>query len=187
MDTTLDGRTLILRQAEPDDASDFIRIVDCVAREELYFLRSRFEVEEERERSLIAEARDGGDLILLALVDERPVGWVTLFRSKREFTRHTAELGIGVIAGYREIGIGTALMGAALMWAAEHGIEKVNLGVRANNERAQRLYRSFHFVQEGYRVRDIKDRQGRYHDCIEMACFLDQNPYRIPRGDSGEG
>ena len=167
-----DGRICTLRPAVGDDAADFIRAVDSVAREGQYFLRSRFEVDEDQERAFLAEAKERGDLILVAHVDGALVGWVTLVRSKREFMRHTAEFGMGVVQGYRAIGIGTALIAWTLRYAAEQGIEKVNLGVRANNERAMALYRKFGFAVEGCRVRDIKDAQGQYHDTIEMARFL---------------
>jgi RimJ/RimL family protein N-acetyltransferase len=181
---TRDGRVVWLRQAVEADAAAFIHAIDSVAREQRYFIRSRFEVEEQKERSFIARARQTGDLILVALDGSAVVGWVTLFRAQAEFQRHTAELGMGIIQQYREIGLGTELMDRALRWAAENDIEKVNLGVRASNERAMALYHKFGFVQEGYRVRDIKDRQGRYDDDIEMAYFVPQ-AYLEPARDDG--
>jgi RimJ/RimL family protein N-acetyltransferase len=126
----------------------------------------------EKERAFIAEAKEQGNLVLVAFLNGTLVGWVTLFHARPEFLQHTAELGMGVIQVYRGIGIGTALMDYALRWAAEHGIEKVNLGVRASNHRARALYQKFGFAEEGYRVRDIKDLEGRYDDHVQMACFL---------------
>jgi RimJ/RimL family protein N-acetyltransferase len=169
---TRDGRKVLLRQAVEEDAPLLICTVDSVAREQVYLIRSRFEVEEEWERAFIAKARDQGDLMLVALGEGEIVGWVTLFRSQAEFMRHTAQLGIGIIHGYRGVGLGAAMMEYALKWAAEHGVEKVNLGVRASNGRAQVLYGKLGFVQEGYRVRDIKDLDGDYDDHVEMALFV---------------
>jgi ribosomal protein S18 acetylase RimI-like enzyme len=171
-----DGRTIQLRPAAEEDAAQLVRAVDSVAREGLYFLRSRFDVDLEKERTSIAEAREKGNLQLLALLDGKLVGWVTLFRGRAEFLQHTTELGMGVIQGFRGIGIGAALMDYALKWAAQQGFEKVNLGVRAGNERARALYRKFGFVEEGYRVREIKDLEGCYHDTVEMAYFVPQAP-----------
>jgi ribosomal protein S18 acetylase RimI-like enzyme len=171
---THDGRTVWLRPAIEEDAVAIIRAVDSVAREQAYLIRSRFEVEEDWERAFIAKAREQGNLLLVALLGGEVVGWVTLFRSQAEFMRHTAQLGIGVVQDYRGIGLGSALMAYALEWAAEQGIEKVSLGVRSSNQRAQVLYHKLGFVQEGYRVRDIKDAQGCYDDNVEMAYFLPQ-------------
>lgn len=180
-----DGRTVQLRQAIEEDAADLIRAVNSVAREGAYFLRSRFEIDEDKERAFIAAAIEQGDLMLIALAEGRLVGWVTIFRARPEFMRHTAELGMGVVRGYRGIGIGTALMDSALQWAGHQGLEKVNLGVRAGNKRARALYRKFGFVKEGHRVREIKDRQGRYEDSVEMAYFVSPH-LPTPTDSSGE-
>jgi ribosomal protein S18 acetylase RimI-like enzyme len=145
-----------------------------VAREGAYFLRSRFEMDVQKEEAFIANVAEQGHLFLVALLAGKLVGWVTLFRSRAEFMRHTAELGVGVVRGFRGIGIGTALMSYALKWAAEQGIEKVNLGVRVSNERAIALYRKFGFVEEGYKVREVKDHQGRYDNNLVMAYFVPQ-------------
>jgi len=170
---TKDERTVWLRPAIKEDAAALIRAADSVAREGRFLVRSRFERDVEQEQEFIAAARERGDLILVALLDGVLVGWVMIFRARREFMRHTAELGMGVLRGQRGIGIGTALMDYALAWAAEHGIEKVNLAVRVSNEPAQALYRKFGFVEEGYRVREVKDLEGRYDDNIEMAFFVE--------------
>ena len=183
---TRDGRTVWLRRAFEDDAADFIRAVDSVAREGVYFLRSRFNLDEDRERALLAETAERGGLVLLAVEIGRPspsqtqwlTGWLTLLRARPEFLRHTCELGIGVLRDYRGLGIGSALMEYALQWAAQQRLEKVNLGVRASNERARALYLKFGFAEEGLRVREIKDQQGRYDDSIEMAFFV---PPAFPR------
>jgi RimJ/RimL family protein N-acetyltransferase len=181
-----DGREVRLRSAIEDDAASLIRAVDSVAREQVYFIRSRFDVEEQKERSFIARAKEQGDLLLVALDGSEVVGWVTLFRAQAEFLRHTAQLGMGVIRRYRGVGLGAALLDSALAWAAENGIEKVNLGVRASNEPAKALYNKFGFIQEGCRVRDIKDGQGRYDDSIEMAYFVPQ-PCSLPAEGDGRG
>jgi RimJ/RimL family protein N-acetyltransferase len=180
-----DGRTVQLRPADERDAASLVQAVDSVAREMVFFLRSHFEMDVEREQAFIAGAKERGDLMLIAELDGELVGWVTLFRARHEFLRHTAELGMGLVRGYRGIGIGAALMDHALKWAAEQGIEKVNLGVRASNERARALYRSFGFVQEGYRVREVKDSRGRYDDSVEMAYCVPQTSRPPVQGAGG--
>lgn len=169
---TNDGRRIELRLAVPEDAEIFIQVVDTVAREGRFFLRSRFSKDLDEEQAFLAGAPQHGNLILLALVEGLLVGWVTMIRGRPEFLRHTAELGMGVLRAYRGLGIGTALMDYALRWAAEQGYEKVNLGVRASNEPAIALYRKFGFVREGYKVREVKDLEGRYDDDLEMAFFV---------------
>jgi RimJ/RimL family protein N-acetyltransferase len=179
------GQAVRLRPATIDDAAELIRAVDSVAREMDYFLRSRFVMAVEEEQAVIARAREQGSLIVVALLAEELVGWANLKRGRHEFLTHTVELGMGVVRGHRGLGIGTALIDYALKWAARQGFEKVNLGVRASNERARALYRKCGFVEEGYRVREIKDLYGSYHDSVEMAYFVPQaqSPGGQERGD----
>ncbi len=173
---TKDGQKVWLRPAIEEDAANLIQGVDSVARELVYFIRSRFEMDVDKEKAFIAKARREGNLMLVAILDGKLIGWVTLFRAQAEFLRHTAELGMGIMHSYRGIGIGTALMDYVLTWAAEHGIENVHLGVRVSNDRAKALYEKFGFVQEGYRVRQIKDPNGNYDDNVEMTYFVPQPP-----------
>jgi RimJ/RimL family protein N-acetyltransferase len=184
--TTRDGRVLWLRPAVEGDATSLIRATDSIAREQLYFTRSRFEADTQKERTFITRARQEGNLFLVALHGNVVVGWVTLFRAQAEFRRHTAQLGMGIIREYREVGLGTALIDYALNWAAENQIEKVNLGVRVSNERAIALYAKFGFQREAYHVRDIKDGQGRYDDYIEMAYFVPQSHLSPAGGDASK-
>jgi RimJ/RimL family protein N-acetyltransferase len=182
---TRDGRVLLLRPALEQDAASLIQAIDSIAREEAYFIRSRFEADEQKQRAFISRARQEGNLVLVAVDGRVVVGWLTLFRAQAEFQRHTAQLGMGVIRQYREVGLGAELMSYALRWAAKHEIEKVNLAVRASNERAVALYSRFGFAREGYRVRDIKDSQGRYDDDIEMAYFVTEQSSPVPGADGG--
>ena len=169
-----DGRRVRLRPATEEDAEDIIQAVDSVAREGAYFLRSRFEQDVIAERAFLTKTAEHDNLFLLAELDGNLVGWVTLFRGQQEFRRHTAELGMGVLEAFRGLGIGTALLRYALEWAARHDVEKVNLGVRASNQRAQVLYRKFGFVEEGRRVKEIKDPANEYDDSLEMAVFVEK-------------
>jgi RimJ/RimL family protein N-acetyltransferase len=169
-----DGRRVRLRPATEEDAEAIIQAVDSVARERAYFLRSRFEQDVVAERAFITKTVEQGNLFLLAELEGNLVGWVTLFRGQQEFRHHTAELGMGVLQASRGLGIGTALLRYAVEWAAHHNVEKVNLGVRASNQRAQALYRKFGFVEEGRRIKEIKDSADEYDDSIEMAAFVEK-------------
>jgi len=170
--TTHDGRPLLLRRAGAGDAEALIAAVDAVAREGAYFLRGHFAQPIEEEREFLARAEEQGRLVLLAEVEGRLAGWVTVSRFRQDFRRHCVELGIGVQAAWRGVGVGRALMEAAIAWAAAKGFERVELGVRASNDRARRLYERLGFVQEGVARRAVKDDRGHYDDSISMALFL---------------
>ncbi|OGO06883.1 MAG: hypothetical protein A2Y73_00215 [Chloroflexi bacterium RBG_13_56_8] len=162
---------MILRRAEREDAEALIAAVDTVARERRYFLRSRFEQNVEVEREFLDLAVQRGNLSLVAEVEGDLVGWLFLVRQQVEFRRHVFEMGMGVLEPYRGIGVGTSLLKVALVWAAKAGVERVELDVRASNQRAHAFYRDLGFVEEGKRVRGVKDDCGEYDDLILMAYF----------------
>ena len=58
-----------------------------------------------------------------------------------------------VDARFRRQGVGRALLEAAVEWAPEHGVAKLELHVFPWNEAAIALYESFGFEREGFRKR----------------------------------
>jgi RimJ/RimL family protein N-acetyltransferase len=68
----------------------------------------------------------------------------------------------------RRQGVGTALLQAAVDWARETGIRKLELHVFPWNEAAIALYETFGFEREGYRKRHYR-RGNELVDAILMA------------------
>lgn len=64
---------------------------------------------------------------------------------------------MAVLPNYRRTGIATALLLELLQEARRGGARVATLDVRVSNEDAQRLYRSFGFVEVGRRVRYYDD------------------------------
>lgn len=79
--------------------------------------------------------------------------------------------GMYVRAGARGTGVARPLVEAVLDHARQR-VELVQLSVVAENEAAQRLYRSCGFVAYGHEVHALKQ-GGRYHDEVLMAVALD--------------
>ena len=77
---------------------------------------------------------------------------------------HVGVLSVTVHPEHQRRGHGKALMSAMLAHGREAGLERVELYVRADNERAQALYRGLGFVHEATRGRFIKASEGRYVD-----------------------
>ena len=69
---------------------------------------------------------------------------------------HSAELGISVIKEYWGKGVGSTIMELLIKEAKDRGVTKINLKVRADNQRAKGLYKKFGFVKEGYTTRMLK-------------------------------
>jgi RimJ/RimL family protein N-acetyltransferase len=85
---------------------------------------------------------------------------------------HAGVLGMGIIDGFREQGVGAALLRASLDRAREIGLTRVELTVREHNLRAKKLYEKFGFVVEGVKRRGVRV-DGQYEDLICMGLLLD--------------
>lgn len=110
-----------------------------------------------------------GKCIFVAEIDRQLVGTIDFWNGHRKRIEHTGEFGMGVLPEYRDKGIGACLIQMLLKWAIVNPvIEKVKLGVFANNPRAIHLYKKMGFEEEGRRIAEIKMSDGQYHDVIEM-------------------
>jgi RimJ/RimL family protein N-acetyltransferase len=100
------------------------------------------------------------------------VGRLSVARDPHSASRHVADLGLMVAAGYRRRGIGRALLEQAVDWARDAGVRKLELHVFPWNEPALRLYERFGFEREGLRKEHYR-RAGEYVDVVLMAYRLE--------------
>ena len=121
-----------------------------------------------RTRRFVLNSLKDGAVHVVAVADDAVVGWCDLRPKTTPTLRHTAVLGMGIVAAYRGRGIGGRLLAATLELALARGIRRSELIVRADNAAAIALYRRFGFVDEGtcrnyMRVDDVD------HDALLMA------------------
>lgn len=85
---------------------------------------------------------------------------------------HVFQLTIVVHPDNTGRGVGELMLRDLLTWAARDArVQKVELNVRAGNNRAQRLYRRFGFTEEARFHRRVHRTDGKYEDDIGMAWF----------------
>ena len=82
-----------------------------------------------------------------------------------------ADLGVALIARFRNQGLGDQMVAYMLDWARQRGLRKVTLGVFATNKRAIHLYEKFGFTVEGILVQQHRIEE-QYVDELLMSCFL---------------
>jgi ribosomal protein S18 acetylase RimI-like enzyme len=102
-----------------------------------------------RTRRFVLNSLKDGAVHLVAVADDAVVGWCDLRPKLAPTLRHTAVLGMGIVAAYRGRGIGSRMLAATLEPALARGIRRCELVVRADNATAIALYRRFGFVDEG--------------------------------------
>ena len=163
-----------VRRATARDLEQYAKNLQEVADEGRYLFTE--EVKKDRLKSTERMFKDKSCLAIVAEVGSgrtrRVVGSLTMERyGNVRKTSHVRVLGMLVVKGYREMGIGTKLVAYALEWAkSQKDVEKVVLGVFSNNKRAFRLYEKFGFKVEGVK-RDQYYIDGRHADEIDMALF----------------
>lgn len=159
-----------IRPARPSDARAFLEFWTAIVAEERFVRSEEVEVPARAYRRRFRRRSDL-ETHLLAFEAERLVGYVTVQRERHPVTRHVGSLAIAVAADARGRGIGRRLMGEAIAWSTEAGVEKLVLAVYPHNEAAISLYRSFGFVEEGRLARHSRKSYG-YEDEILMAVWI---------------
>ena len=107
---------------------------------------------------------------LVAELDDQVVGALSIRPGRfGQKDRHWCSLGMWVVPAGRGLGVGSALLSAALAWARSQSFERVVVEVFSSNERAIELYRRFNFVPEGRQKRMFLLPGIGYVDNILMA------------------
>ena len=107
----------------------------------------------------------------VALAGNRVVGWCDIQPVPRDTMAHSGVLGMGIIDGFRERGVGASLLRATLERARGRGLTRVELTVREDNRRAIALYRKFGFAREGLKRKAFRV-DGKYYDVLSMAVLF---------------
>jgi len=161
-----------IRHADPSDAEQLTRLADAVSGEPegwLISVAGEWRSAGDERRFLKALRRyphaavfvaEDGDGIL--------VGRLSVGRDPHPASTHVADVGLMVAREARRQGVGTALLQAAVDWAREAGVRKLELHVLPWNDAAIALYDAFGFEREGYRKRHYR-RGGEFVDAILMA------------------
>ena len=122
-----------------------------------------------RTRRFVLDSLKAGAIHVVAVAGyDEVVGWCDLRPKSAPTLRHSAVLGMGLIAPYRAQGLGSRMLAATLDAAGQAGLQRAELVVRADNAPAIALYRRFGFRLEGT-LRDYLRVDGVSHDALQMA------------------
>ncbi len=161
----------VVRKADPSDASGIINCMQSVMDERIYLVSEYYLLTERGQQERI---KNLDDLTLVCALEKKIVGVLTVQRGIYKKNRHTATLGIAVMAGHRHKGLGTRMINETILWCEEQGIQKLNLEVFSTNSNAIEAYRKIGFKIEGSRRKQfiINDQ---YVDDVLMTYFVDKS------------
>lgn len=110
--------------------------------------------------------------MLKGQVGRRLVAVLTVVRPPHTRLYHRAELGLTVRASHWGQHIGRHMADVGIRLAQDLGVRKLNLSVRADNQRALRLYHSLGFEEEGRTARALRV-GGLFFTEVNMGLCLD--------------
>lgn len=92
-----------------------------------------------------------GNAMLVAIGDDRVIGWCDIRRLVRDVYAHRGVVFMGVAHPWRGRGrgVGRTLLRTALQHALAQGLKRIELEVRADHVTAIHLYTAAGFVEEG--------------------------------------
>jgi diaminopimelate decarboxylase len=163
-----------VRPARPRDARSFAAMWRDVVAEGRWVRTERADrsIGSYRRRFRRSWSSEGAELV--AVEDGRVIGQLGVSRERHPATRHVATLGMAVAADRRGLGVGSALLAAAIRWATAVGVRRLVLSVYPSNASAIALYRKFGFVEEGRLSRQSRKAYG-YEDEILMARWVGED------------
>jgi len=177
--TARDGRHWLLRPARPTDSRGLASLFAAVRAEGRWLLTPPSALSQPSEAFFIAEMiRSSDGLTLVAEADGDVIGNVLVSVERNTVSSHVGTLSIVVADGWREVGIGSAMVRAAQEWVAANGLLKLALAVFPDNTRAVKVYEHAGFEREGLRRRQYRGEGGALRDELLMAWF----PPAAPEG-----
>ena len=141
--------------------------MDTVAREKRYLAQIEALPLEQIQR-FVRESVASDAVQFVALDQGHVVGWADIFPRWAHAVTHCGSLGMGVLPTHRGQGIGKRLLQACIGKAWSKGITRIELEVRADNERAIRLYERMGFEHEALKRRAMRF-DGVYFDAVQMS------------------
>lgn len=166
------GRTIVLRNARPEDAEDLIRYLKTTSAETPYLIREPEEITmtDTKERQLIQAKIDADrELMLVAFLDGKHIGNCSLMSiAPYKRYKHRCEVAIALYKEYWGCGIGKAMLQMVLDVAKKVEYEQAELEVVAENKDAIHLYEKLGFEKYGTFPDNMKFADGSYMDAYWM-------------------
>jgi len=171
---TRNGRSAVLRTPRWEDLNDFLELINSLVEEKAEILRTE-KVSREEEidwlSRVLSRLEKGEMFYLVAEVDGKVVA-VSEVSKRTGYESHVGVIGIAIQNGFRDLGLGTAMMETLVEKAREMGLKVLTLTAFGTNKRAFHVYEKVGFVQTGT-IPKKHFKEGKYIDEIIMTMLLE--------------
>ncbi|MGE7184503.1 N-acetyltransferase family protein [Peribacillus sp. NPDC006672] len=123
------------------------------------------------EKLIKTDTENKRNLFIVAVVNDRVVGFSRCEGNLLKRFAHKVEFGICILKDYWGFGIGTNLLKESIAWADSNGIKKIILNVLETNDTAINLYKKLGFKIEGILENDKILSDGQYYNTVVMGRF----------------
>ena len=169
------GKELIIRRAEKNDAQEILDYLNTIGGESdnLLFGANEFNMTVEQEEQFIESfQKSRTSALFVGISDSRIVCVGSISAPSRKRISHQGDVAISVLKEYWGIGVGTCLMNEIISFAKNSGeLEVLHLGVKEDNVRAIELYNKLGFKEIGVYPKFFKI-NGEYYDEILMNLYI---------------
>lgn len=121
------------------------------------------------EQMIRIDTESPSNICLVAVVDNRIIGFSRCEGLALKRLAHKVEFGVGVLKEFWGYGIGKNLLQVSIDWADANNIKKIALQVLETNDKARRLYEKLGFTVEGILKNDKRLSDGKYYHTIIMG------------------
>ncbi|CAM1345646.1 GNAT family N-acetyltransferase [Tenacibaculum amylolyticum] len=170
--TLKNGKEILIRQCEVNDAEHLRNTIKTYIKDSKYIpkLQEEFKLSISQGEDWIKSFIDRpNSLLLIAEFDNKIIGNIDLTGNPRKVMEHTAVIGMGMLAEWRNSGLGTELMKAAISWAKNNPIlEILWLQVYTDNKLGVGLYQKMGFTENGI-IKNFFKQDGIYFDNLTMS------------------
>lgn len=169
-----DGQEVILRTPRSEDLDDLMALINSLVDDKAEIARTEKVTREEEAEwlpKMLASLEKDELFFLVAEVDKKLVASSDIHILRGD-EKHVGVLGIVIMNGFRDLGIGTEMMKTLMEQAATLGLKVLTLQAFATNKRAVHVYEKMGFVQTG-RVPMKHFREGQYIDEVIMAKLIE--------------
>lgn len=170
----LAGQTVTFRLLSGKDREAMIGFTKSMTADDMMYLRMDIAQPEVIDEWL-ENTEHGRTITVLALDDDDEIlGYCSLHRNAKSWTRHIGEIRVFVASEARGIGLARRLVNEIFQIARQQNLERLVVNIARDQLHIQQMLQRLGFKVEALLTDWLKSRDGHTHDLVIMSHVLDE-------------